>query len=506
MSSFDSALLKLTVLEIHNGLRKKEFSVHELFETYKQHIERYNAKSNALLCDTFDYAEKKIELLQQKINQGQEWNLLDGIPLIVKDMFCTKGMVTTGAATMLENFVPSYTATVVESLENEGMILLGKANCDQFGMGSANQNSHFGEVQNPWIRDDGGRIIPGGSSGGSAVAVASYCTPVSLGTDTGGSVRQPSACCGIVGLRPTYGMCSRFGVMPLASSLDTPGPFTRNVDDNAIIFDAMKGFDPKDNATLNHKPEKFFPKLQQDHDFQNLRVGIVKEFAQIDEGTVPKLHKEAVKIFDNHHIEHKEVSFGSTEYAIAAYYAICCAEAYSNMARYDGIRYGLTTQKDDTNLKDFYKKVRSEGFIDEVKLRIMMGNYLLSNKSKNFDNIYRKSTQVRKQLLHDFENAFKEVDIIITPILLNTPRLMGGTVNAVEDRYNDAFTVFPSLAGLPGLSIPLFKHDDGLPVAIQFIAKHGGEYNLFKMAKLFEQEVNFAQNMQEKIFDLCVKN
>lgn len=504
--STDSSLLKLTVCQIHSGLLQKNFSFQELFQAHREHIEKYNPQSNALVRNTFSYAEERIKILQQKIDNNENFNLLAGIPLIAKDNYCIKNIKTTACSKMLQDFVPPYTATVLERLENEGMVLIGQANMDEFALGSANQNSYFGDVHNPWIRNDGEQIIPGGSSGGSAVAVASYCAPIALGTDTGGSVRQPAACCGIVGLKPTYGMFSRFGIVTFASTLDQAGIFTRNVDDNIIAFDAMKGFDPKDNSSLNQNPAPIFKKLQSDQNFQNLRVGIIKEFAQINEGTVPRLHQEAIKIFDNHHIDYKEVNLPYTEFSLAAYYTICCAEVYSNMARYDGIRYGLQKPKDDCNLHEYYQKIRNDGFGDEVKLRIMMGNYLLSKKSKNFDHIYQQANKVRTRLIKDFEKAFAEVDILITPIFINSPRLFKGTVNSTEDRLNDTFTSCVNLAGLPGISVPLFKHEDGLPISIQMIAKHGGEYSLFKLAKLFEQEVNFAQNMQEKIFDLCVKN
>lgn len=498
-------ILQMSITQMHQGLQKGDFSVMELIEAHRQQIEKINPESNAIVHKTFDYAEERVKIEQKKIDSGETSELLAGIPLIVKDNYCMQGIPTTASSKMLQNFVPPYTATVVQKLEDAGMICLGKANMDEFALGSANQNSFFGDVQNPLVRNDGEQIIPGGSSGGSASAVATFMGSASLGTDTGGSVRQPAACCGIVGLKPTYGMFSRFGIVTFASSLDQAGIFARSVEDCALLFDAMKGFDPKDNSSLNHNPPKIFDKLQKSENCTDLNIGFAKEFTKITEGTVPKLYGDAEKIFQKNNVNVEEVSLPSVEYSLAAYYTVCCAEVYSNMARFDGVRYGLSASKSNKSVNDFYQEVRNNGFGNEVKLRIMTGNYLLSNKSNSFDHIFHKAKQVRRKLIDDFAKVFEEVDVIITPIFINTARPMKSTVNSLEDRLNDTFTSCVNLAGLPGLSIPLFLHEDGLPVALQLIGNYGQELKLLRIAKMIEQETGFIQRMREKLFEInCV--
>ena len=411
-------------------------------------------------------------------------SLLKGIPLAQKDLFCTEGLRTTCSSKILADFVPPYTATAVEKLENAGSITIGKTNMDEFAMGSSNETSFFGNVHNPWKKG----YVPGGSSGGSAAAVAAGIVPAATGTDTGGSIRQPAAHCGITGIKPTYGRVSRWGMIAFASSLDQAGPLARSAEDCAILLNEMSGYDPKDTTCLNVENTNLLQSINQP--IKGLKIGIVKEFNLGDLKTeVQSRFEESKKIYESLGAEFVEISLPSISASVPTYYSIAPAECSSNLSRFDGVRFGYRA-KDTDDLNDLYIKSRSEGFGDEVKRRILIGTYALS--AGYYDAYYKKAQQVRRLIKNDFEVAFGSIDLIMTPTSPGTAFAFGskGVQNPVELYLEDLFTISSNLAGLPAISIPHGKVN-GLPVGLQLIGNFLKEDLLLNAAHIFQQNSEF---------------
>ena len=411
-------------------------------------------------------------------------SLLKGIPLAQKDLFCTEGLRTTCSSKILADFVPPYTATAVEKLENAGSITIGKTNMDEFAMGSSNETSFFGNVHNPWKKG----YVPGGSSGGSAAAVAAGIVPAATGTDTGGSIRQPAAHCGITGIKPTYGRVSRWGMIAFASSLDQAGPLARSAEDCAILLNEMSGYDPKDTTCLNVENTNLLQSINQP--IKGLKIGIVKEFNLGDlKAEVQIRFEESKKIYESLGAEFVEISLPSISASVPTYYSIAPAECSSNLSRFDGVRFGHRA-KDTDDLNDLYIKSRSEGFGDEVKRRILIGTYALS--AGYYDAYYKKAQQVRRLIKNDFEVAFGSIDLIMTPTSPGTAFAFGskGVQNPVELYLEDLFTISSNLAGLPAISIPHGKVN-GLPVGLQLIGNFLKEDLLLNAAHIFQQNSEF---------------
>lgn len=474
-----SDLASLSVTAIREGLDAKRFSCVELT---KASLERA-ARLSTLNCFTEisnDAALRNAERIDTLIATGKSAPLL-GVPVGIKDVICTKGIRTTAGSKMLENFIPPYDATVVRKLVTAGTVSIGKLNMDEFAMGSSNENSAFGPVLNPWNL----QYVPGGSSGGSAAAVAAGICPITLGTDTGGSIRQPAAFCGIVGLKPTYGRVSRYGVIAYASSLDQVGAFARNVRDCALATQAICGVDPNDATSVNQPVPNFQESLGRP--IKGLRVGIPKEY--FIEGLSPEVKEataQALKVLEGLGAIPVEISLPHTELAVAVYYILAPAEASSNLARYDGIRFGHRA-KGDLDLKSLYCKSRSEGFGREVQRRILVGTYVLS--SGFYDAFYVKAQKVRSLIVKDFHEAFKEsCDVIISPTTPTPPFKLGEKVSDPLTMYlNDLFTIPVNLAGLPGLSLPCGFSESGLPIGLQIIGKPWDEATLFQVASAYEE-------------------
>ena len=410
-------------------------------------------------------------------------NLL-GIPLGQKDLFCTEGLRTTCSSKILENFIPPYSATVVKNLEDAGSITIGKTNMDEFAMGSSNETSFFGNVHNPWKKG----YVPGGSSGGSAAAVAAGIVPAATGTDTGGSIRQPAAHCGITGLKPTYGRVSRWGMIAFASSLDQAGPLARTAEDCAILLNSMSGFDSKDTTSLNSDVPDFLININQPID--GLKIGIIKEFNLGDlDPKVQAQFEESIKTYENLGAQFVEVSLPNISASVPTYYSIAPAECSSNLSRFDGVRFGHRAESSD-DLNDLYTKSRSEGFGDEVKRRILIGTYALS--AGYYDAYYKKAQQVRRLIKNDFDKVFKSVDVLMTPTSPNTAFEFGskGAQNPVELYLEDLFTISSNLAGLPAISIP-HGQVNSLPVGLQLIGNFLKEGQLLNVAHLFQQNSDF---------------
>jgi aspartyl-tRNA(Asn)/glutamyl-tRNA(Gln) amidotransferase subunit A len=471
-------IASLTISEMRAGLDSKQFSCSELV---KASIDKADSNS-ALNCFTLlspESALKEAQQIDALIAQGKTSPLL-GIPVGIKDVICTKGIRTTAASKILENFVPPYDATVVRRLKTAGTVSIGKLNMDEFAMGSSNENSAFGPVRNPWNPE----YVPGGSSGGSAAAVAAGICPITLGTDTGGSIRQPASFCGIVGLKPTYGRVSRYGVIAYASSLDQVGGFARNVKDCALVTQAICGRDPNDATSAAKEVPDFTKSLGQS--IKGLRIGLPKEyFVSAVDGDVNNALKKAISVLEGLGAIPVEISLPHTDAAVAVYYILAPAEASSNLARFDGIRYGHRA-KGNYDLKTLYAKSRSEGFGREVQRRIMVGTYVLS--AGYYDAYYLKAQKVRSLIVKDFTEAFaNKCDIIAAPTAPNAPFKLGEKISDPMQMYlNDIFTIPVNLAGLPGMSVPCGFTSQGLPVGLQLIGKPWDEETLFKTASAFE--------------------
>jgi len=468
-------------------IKNKEISAVELTKAQLDRIEKVDQKVESYITVCHDEALKKAEEIQKKIDSGEINSPLAGIPMAIKDNICTKGVTTTCASRMLYNFVPPYNATVVEKLNSQGAVLVGKVNLDEFAMGGSTENSYFKKTKNPWDLER----VPGGSSGGSAAAVAAGEAVFALGSDTGGSIRQPASFCGVVGMKPTYGRVSRFGLVAFASSLDQIGPLTKDVTDCALVLNAITGHDPMDSTSADIEFPDYTKSLI--NDVKGMKIGIPEEY--IGEGLNPEVKNavmNAVKVFEQLGAQCETFSLPVTEYAIPAYYLISSAEASSNLARYDGIKYGFRAEK-YTDLLDLYKQTRSEGFGTEVKRRIMLGTYALS--SGYYDAYYKKAQQVRTLIKNGFDKAFEKYDVIIGPTAPTTAYKIGEKVNNPLEMYlGDIYTVSVNIAGLPGMVIPCGMDSKGLPVGLQLIAKAFDEATLLRAAYTFEQNTEFHKN------------
>ena len=471
-------LYELTVHELIDKLNKNEITSEEIVKSYAERIEDKEKDVQAFVTVTTDKA------LEEAKNVDRTKSKLSGIPIGIKDNMCTKGVKTTCSSKMLENFISPYNATVVEKLRDEGMISLGKLNMDEFAMGASTEYSAFKKTRNPWNLN----MVPGGSSGGSAAAVAANLVPWALGSDTGGSIRQPSALCGVVGLKPTYGLVSRYGLVAFASSLDQIGPITKDVEDCALLLNVIVGHDDKDSTSVDLPKKDYTKSLVKD--VSKLKIGIPKEFMGegINEEVKGKIEK-AIEEYKKMGATVEECSLDIANEALATYYIIACAEASSNLGRFDGIRYGYRT-KNYTTLKDIYRNSRSEGFGAEVKRRIILGTYVLS--SGYYDAYYKKAQKVRTIIKNEFEKLFKKYDALLTPTSPTVAYEIGTKSNNPLEMYlADLCTVSVNIAGLPGISIPCGIDKSGLPIGMQLIGKPFGEETLIQAAYTFEQEIKF---------------
>jgi aspartyl-tRNA(Asn)/glutamyl-tRNA(Gln) amidotransferase subunit A len=468
----------LTISQIRDGLHKKEFSAAEIALQTIEFAERENPKTNAFLTFSPERALQAANKVDAKIAKGEHAGALAGIPLGVKDVIVTKGLRTTCGSRILERYIPPYDATAVIRLEEEGAVVIGKLNCDEFAMGSSNENSAFGPVRNPAALDR----VPGGSSGGSAAAVAQGTCVVSLGSDTGGSIRQPASFCGVVGVTPTYGRVSRYGLVAFASSLDHIGPFARNVGDAAAVLQAMAGRDEMD-STSAFAPVGNYVELMR-RDVKGLKVGLPREYFEgLGDETGAVIHK-AIAQLQALGCDVREISLPHTKYAIACYYIIATAEASSNLARYDGVRY--TVRSDSETLSEMYRNTRGTSFGAEVKRRIMLGTYVLS--AGYYDAYYLKAQKVRSLIAQDFARAFNEVDAIVTPVSPFPAFKIGEKVDDPMSMYlSDIYTITGDLSGVPCMSVPCGQSPDGLPIGLQILTKHFDEATMFRLAWNYEQ-------------------
>ena len=469
-----------TISQLREMIDAKSISSQELVKETLKLAESLKELNCFVTMNKDEGIEKAIEMDGTNTSNS----LLKGIPLAQKDLFCTEGLRTTCSSKILADFVPPYTATAVEKLENAGSITIGKTNMDEFAMGSSNETSFFGNVHNPWKKG----YVPGGSSGGSAAAVAAGIVPAATGTDTGGSIRQPAAHCGITGIKPTYGRVSRWGMIAFASSLDQAGPLARSAEDCAILLNEMSGYDPKDTTCLNVENTNLLQSINQP--INGLKIGIVKEFNLGDlKAEVQSRFEESKKIYESLGAEFVEISLPSISASVPTYYSIAPAECSSNLSRFDGVRFGHRA-KDTDDLNDLYIQSRSEGFGDEVKRRILIGTYALS--AGYYDAYYKKAQQVRRLIKNDFEVAFGSIDLIMTPTSPGTAFAFGskGVQNPVELYLEDLFTISSNLAGLPAISIPHGKVN-GLPVGLQLIGNFLKEDLLLNAAHIFQQNSEF---------------
>ena len=478
-------ITKLTAHEIRDGYKNKAFTVKDVVEAFYKNIDEKDGdiKAYITLCkdNALKEADEKQSIIDGAISNGtfDELPLLYAIPIAIKDNMNTLGVKTTCASKMLENFVSPYDATVIKKIKEEGAIILGKVNMDEFAMGGSCENSAFFATKNPYDLTR----VPGGSSGGSSAAVAGDLAPIALGSDTGGSIREPASLCGIVGLKPTYGLVSRYGLVAFASSLDQIGPMSKDVKDAAILLNAIVGHDEMDSTSANIEKKDYTKALI--NDVKGIRIGIPKEF--YGEGLQEEVRVALEKAKDKYKelgAEIVEVSLPFTKYALPTYYVLACAEASSNLGRFDGIRYGYRTQNYES-LKDIYKNSRCEGFGKEVKRRILLGTYVLS--AGYYDAYYKKAQKVRTAIKEGFDKVFTECDVILTPTCPTTAWKIGAkTENPLEMYLMDLYTVPVNIAGIPGISIPCGKDNDGMPIGMQLLAKHFNEEVLLRTAYTYE--------------------
>ena len=472
-----------------DNIKNKELSSEEVTKAFIDRSEK-SKELNSYISEDFSNAIDKARRFDQNPNFDLK---LPGIPMAVKDLFCTENLRTTAGSKILENFVPTYESTVTQNIWNEGAILLGKLNCDEFAMGSSNETSYYGNVQNPI--DKG--LVPGGSSGGSAAAVSGQLTPITIGTDTGGSIRQPASFTGTVGLKPTYGSCSRYGIVAFASSLDQAGPMAQNVKDCALLQEVISTYDKKDSTSIDFKRNQYSKELNKD--IRGKKIGIPKEY-RVD--GMPKeiedLWQKGIQYAKDCGAEIIDISLPNTSYALPTYYIVAPAEASSNLARYDGVKYGFRAKGE--NLIDMYEKTRSEGFGAEVQRRIMIGTYVLS--SGYYDAYYLKAQKVRKLIKNDFDEAYKQVDAILTPSTPSSAFKIGEKKDDPVSMYlNDIFTVPVNLAGLPAISIPAGHDGAGYPLGLQIIGKAFKEQEILDVAYAMEEKIGF----KNKITDWWIK-
>ena len=476
-------LNNISLTEIVKLVKLKKVSSLELTNHYIKNIEK-GKKLNCFITTCFDETIKNSKTFDAKKNYD---SLLPGIPIAVKDLFCTKDVKTTAGSKILENFVPTYESTVTSNLWKEGAILLGKLNCDEFAMGSSNETSFFGNVINPIEKN----LVPGGSSGGSSSALAASFTPATIGTDTGGSIRQPASFTGTVGLKPTYGLCSRWGIVAFASSLDQAGPMTKNVEDCALMLEAISSYDKKDSTSINKKKENYSKNLNKN--IKGMKIGIPKEY-RVDNmpKEIEQLWSKGIDILKKSGVKIIDISLPHTKYALPTYYIVAPAEASSNLARYDGVKFGYRSNK-GKNLIEMYENTRGEGFGDEVKRRVLIGTYVLS--SGYYDAYYLKAQKVRKLIKKDFDNSFRKVDAILTPSTPSSAFKIGEkTSDPISMYLNDIFTVPVNLAGLPAISLPAGQDSKGRPLGLQLITNSLDEQRMLNIAFAIESEIKFKQN------------
>ena len=480
-----SNIIDLKLFELVEKIKKKEISSTEVTKVFIDRSQK-SKKLNSYITENFENALQKAKQFDEKPDFNKK---LPGIPLAVKDLFCTKNIRTTAGSKILENFIPTYESTVTQNILNEGGIIIGKLNCDEFAMGSSNETSFFGNVQNPISEN----LVPGGSSGGSSSALAAKLTPATIGTDTGGSIRQPASFTGTVGLKPTYGSCSRYGIVAFASSLDQAGPMTQNVKDCALMLEVISSYDNKDSTSVDFKRGQYLKDLNEN--IKGKKIGIPKQY-RVDgmPKEIEELWKKGMKIIEDNGGEIIEINLPNTNYALPTYYIVAPAEASSNLARYDGVKYGFRSKGE--NLIDMYEKTRSEGFGDEVKRRIMIGTYVLS--SGYYDAYYLKAQKVRRLIKNDFDEAYKKVDAILTPSTPSSAFKIGEKTNDPVSMYlNDIFTVPINLAGLPAISIPAGHDKSGYPLGLQVIGKAFDEQNILNIAYSIEKNINFKNNIND---------
>ena len=480
-------IIDLTVHELQEKLKSKELTITKIVEAYTNRINEKEKDVQAFVTVLTEEAKKQAEEIQAKKESGEIAGDFAGIPIGIKDNMCTKGVKTTCSSKMLENFVAPYDATVVEKLNNENIIDLGKLNMDEFAMGGSTEYSYFKKTRNPWNLNK----VPGGSSGGSAAAVAAGMVPWALGSDTGGSIRQPASFCGVVGLKPTYGLVSRYGLVAFASSLDQIGPITKDVYDSAMLLNLIAGPDEKDTTCSKREKIDYTKALK--NDVKGLKIGVPKEFFGdgINEEVKASLEK-TIETYKEMGAEIEEFSLDIANYALATYYIVACAEASSNLGRFDGIRYGYRA-KNFTSLKDLYEKSRSEGFGAEVKRRIILGTYVLS--SGYYDAYYKKAQKVRTVIREAYNELFGKYDLLLTPTSPTTAFKIGEKSNNPLEMYlADICTVPVNIGGLPGMSVPCSLDSKGMPIGFQLIAKPFNEETIFRAAFTYEQNTNFREN------------
>ena len=476
-------ITELTVHELQEKLENKELTITDITKAYVNRIDKKEKDVQAFVTTLKDEALEEAKELESKETEGD----FVGIPIGIKDNICTKGIKTTCSSRMLENFVSPYDATVIEKIKKENMINLGKLNMDEFAMGGSTEYSYFKKTRNPWNLNK----VPGGSSGGSAAAVASRMVPWALGSDTGGSIRQPSSFCGVVGLKPTYGLISRYGLVAFASSLDQIGPITKDVYDSAMLLNIIAGYDKRDTTSSNVEKKDYTKALK--NDVKGLKIGVPKEFfgEGINEEVKESL-ENAIKVYKELGAEVEEFSLDIAKYSLATYYIIACAEASSNLGRFDGIRYGYRA-KEFKDLKDLYRKSRSEGFGPEVKRRIILGTYVLS--SGYYDAYYKKAQQVRTLVMNEFNKAFQKYDVLLTPTSPTVAFDIGSKSNNPLEMYlADICTVSVNIAGLPGISIPCGVDKENMPIGMQLIGDKFQEEKILNAAYTFEQKIKFREN------------
>ena len=484
-----SEITSLSLFELIKNIKKKKISSQEVTKSFIGRSEK-SKELNVYVTENFENCLKISKEFDNKPNFDLK---LPGIPIAVKDLFCTNEVRTTAGSNILNNFVPSYESTITQNIWNEGGILLGKLNCDEFAMGSSNETSFFGDVQNPIAKD----LVPGGSSGGSSAALAANLTPVTIGTDTGGSIRQPASFTGTVGLKPTYGSCSRYGIVAFASSLDQAGPMSKDVKDCSILLEVISSFDKKDSTSIDFKRNNYSSELTKN--IKGIKIGIPKEY-RVDgmPDEIEKLWKKGIDYAKDCGAEIIDISLPHTNYALPTYYIVAPAEASSNLARYDGVKYGLRSPGE--SLIDMYEKTRSEGFGEEVKRRIMIGTYVLS--SGYYDAYYLKAQKVRQLIKNDFDEAYSKVDAILTPSTPSSAFKIGEKSNDPVSMYlNDIFTVPVNLAGLPGISIPAGVDKNNYPLGLQIIGKPFDEQTVLNIAYSMEEKINY----KNKITDWWIK-
>ncbi len=476
-------LYQLTAHQLHEMLKRRAITSREVTESVLKRIEEVEDRVHAYITLLPDLAMKQAALADDRLDKG-EAEPLTGIPLAIKDLICSQGVRTTCGSHILDNFIPPYDATVIEKLKAAGAVFVGKANMDEFAMGSSTENSFFGPTRNPWDL----QRIPGGSSGGSAAAVAAGECIASLGSDTGGSIRQPAACCGVVGFKPTYGRISRYGLVAFASSLDQIGPMAKDVRDTALLLQAISGHEPRDSTSVDIPVPDFTRALT--GEARSMVLGVPREcFREGLDPEVANAVKEALRLLEGSGARIVDVSLPHSEYAVAAYYIIAPAEASSNLARYDGVKYGFRSSA-TRDLMEMYKESRFQGFGSEVKRRIMLGTYALS--AGYYEAYYRKASQVRTLIRDDFQKAFSQCDVLLTPTAPTPAFKIGEKVDDPLQMYlSDIFTIPCNLAGLPGLSLPCGFNKEGLPIGLQILADYFQEEKILRVAYAFEQNTDF---------------